>query len=465
LLLVSEDGHVGHWVTRFFLIMLAVSSIVIITTLPHQSVKGQPVPPVIVSVFSGTYLTNNITITDGSLGPGTQFTVDINIQNAPNFNSFETALFYDNTTLTPASYDYTSKTMFTNPFVTPIHNSTGAFRIGVSNFGAVSFSGSGTLLHLTFRVNVLGASPLVLAAAAIPSPRSTNAKGADGNTPDWTRLIASTSTSTNFVQSNVTTVDGYFRNVAGLTNLSPVASFNWSPTKLAAGQFVTFDASASFDPDKPSGQGSGISKYRWDFGDGSIGFVGPTISHAFLREDNYTVLLTVFDADRGYTGMRSKLLTVNQTPSHNLEINSVALNGIPSPTLKPGDTLHIVVTILDSGTFDESFNLTISSPPPVKLIVPPFTNQTIHPGINHALTFNATLSTSGLSPGTYEVDVALISHPFNSRPLDTIVKPIFTIAEPSNVPYVPIIGGIFAVIAIPVSLVVLRRRLRAKEIE
>jgi PKD repeat protein len=454
----------GRWFATFFLILLAISSFYIITTLPHQSVKAQPVPPpTIVSVFSSLYSTNNITIYDGSLGPGSQFSIDINIGNAPNFNAFETALFYDPTSIIAASYDVSTQTMLSHPLIAQFYNTTGAFRLSVVNLGSQVSFGSGTLFHVTFKVNGLGASPLVL-AAAVPDP-SNFAFGADGHRPDWTRLITTTSTSTNPVESNVTTADGYFRNVAGPTSLPPVASFNWSPTKLAAGQSVTFDASASFDPDKPSGSGNGLNKYRWDFGDGSIGYTGPTFSHAFPHEGNYTVLLTVFDADAGYAGMKSKLLSVSQTPSHNLEIHSVALNGISQPTLKPGETLHIAVTILDSGTFDESFNLTISYGPPTKLILPPFTNQTIHPGNSHQLTFNATLSTSGLGTGTYEVDVALIDHPFNSRPLDSIVKALFTIAEPSNVPYLPIIGGIFALIAIPVSLVVLRRRLREKEIE
>ncbi|TMI12582.1 PKD domain-containing protein [Candidatus Bathyarchaeota archaeon] len=448
--------------TTLFFILLAISSILIITILPMDNVKGQPVPPAVVSVFSNLYGTNNIT--DTSLGPGAEFTIDINIANAPNFNAYETALFYDPTYITVASYDYSTGTIFPSPFQASYHNIAGAVRLSVANFGATTVSGSGTLFHVTFSVNGYGASPLVL-AAAVPDPAQ-SAQGADGYTPNWTRLVVSTSTSTNPVETNVTTTDGYFRNVIGPTRLPPVALFNWSPTKIAAGQEVTFNATASFDADnRPGVHPSRIATYRWDFGEGGIGYTGPLFPHAFRYQGNYTVLLTVADNDTGYTDMRSQLLTVSLAPFHAIEIHSVSLNGSPQAILNPADTLHIIVTVLNPGTFVESFNLTISYGPPTKLIPPPFTNQTILPGASHQKIYNATLPTSELGLGTYEVDVALVDHPFNKPPMDSVVKSLFTIIEPSNVPYIPIIGGISALIAIPVAVIVLRRRLRAEEIE
>jgi nitrous oxidase accessory protein len=53
---------------------------------------------------------------------------------------------------------------------------------------------------------------------------------------------------------------------------------------------VTFDASKSFDLD---GQ---ITKYSWDFGDGTSGS-GETITHVYLSNGNYTVTLTLTDDD------------------------------------------------------------------------------------------------------------------------------------------------------------------------
>jgi PKD domain/Cohesin domain len=449
--------------TTLFFILLAISSIITFTILPLENVKGQSAqPPAIVSVFSNTYGTNNIT--DTSLGPGAQFTIDINVANAPNFNAYETALFYDPTNITVTSYDYSTGTIFPNPLQAAYHNTPGAVRLGVVNLGGQTFSGSGTLFHVTFSINGYGASPLVL-AAAVPDPAQ-SAQGADGNIPDWTRLVVSSSTTTTPVESNVTTTDGYFRNVLGPTRLPPVASFNWSPTKIAAGQEVTFNATASFDADnRPGVHPSRIATYRWDFGDGGIGYTGPYNFHAFRYQGNYTVLLTVADNDTGYTGMKSQLLAITLAPFHAIEIHSVSLNGSPEAALNPGDTLHIIVTVLNPGTFVESFNLTISYGPPTTLIPPPFTNQTILPGPSHQKTYNATLPTSGLGFGTYEIDVGLVDHPFNHGPLDNVVKSLFAINEPSNVPYIPIIGGVFAVIAIPVAVLVLRRRLRPEEIE
>src|SRR5207245_9555919 len=135
----------------------------IVHVLPMDHVQGQPGPPAVVSVFSNQSGTNNIT--DTSLGPGAEFTIDINIATAPNFNAYDTALFYDPTYITVASYDYSTATIFPSPFQASYHNIVGAVRLSVANFGATTVSGSGTLFHVTFSVNGYGASPLVLAAA------------------------------------------------------------------------------------------------------------------------------------------------------------------------------------------------------------------------------------------------------------------------------------------------------------
>ncbi|UCH96978.1 MAG: PKD domain-containing protein, partial [Candidatus Aminicenantes bacterium] len=90
---------------------------------------------------------------------------------------------------------------------------------------------------------------------------------------------------------------------------APTASFTFSPLGGHAPLDVTFDASASTDPD---GQ---ITNYNWNFGDTFTG-VGQTILHRFETEGEYTVTLTVTDDD-GKTDSTSHLIIVeppNQPP-------------------------------------------------------------------------------------------------------------------------------------------------------
>jgi len=76
-------------------------------------------------------------------------------------------------------------------------------------------------------------------------------------------------------------------------NEDPTAALTAEPLSGEAPLEVSFDASASSDPD-------GIAGYRWDFGDGS----GPqelpeTTTHTFAEEGDYTVTLTVTDDELG----------------------------------------------------------------------------------------------------------------------------------------------------------------------
>jgi PKD repeat protein len=85
---------------------------------------------------------------------------------------------------------------------------------------------------------------------------------------------------------------------------APVASFTHSPTYPVANDTVTFNASASYDPD------GYIATYSWNFDDGNITAVSnPIITHSYLNYGNYTVTLTVTDND-GLTDVYSEIVEV-----------------------------------------------------------------------------------------------------------------------------------------------------------
>jgi len=72
------------------------------------------------------------------------------------------------------------------------------------------------------------------------------------------------------------------------SNRAPVADFAFSPSTGMAPLPVSFDASASYDPD------GSIASYAWIFGDGTTGS-GRTVNHIFQKRGNYSVKLTVVD--------------------------------------------------------------------------------------------------------------------------------------------------------------------------
>jgi len=71
-------------------------------------------------------------------------------------------------------------------------------------------------------------------------------------------------------------------------SMRPVAIIQIEGPVIEAGKAVQFDATMSYDPD------GNIVGYHWDFGDGFTS-VDPKPRHAYAKEGNYTVLLTVTD--------------------------------------------------------------------------------------------------------------------------------------------------------------------------
>lgn len=93
-------------------------------------------------------------------------------------------------------------------------------------------------------------------------------------------------------------------------NRPPAANFTFSPQEPIVTQQVAFDGSGSSDPDI----GDSITKYGWDFGDGSppINNTYPTgTSHQYCAAGTYPVTLTVWDTHKD-SNTTCQLLNVSE---------------------------------------------------------------------------------------------------------------------------------------------------------
>ena len=93
----------------------------------------------------------------------------------------------------------------------------------------------------------------------------------------------------------------------GVVNQIPVAALAAAPTSGQAPLLVSFDATASADPDGT------IASYAWDFADGSS-MSGAAVDHEFLTDGTFLVTLTVTD-DIGAAAQASVTISVAAMPT------------------------------------------------------------------------------------------------------------------------------------------------------
>jgi len=91
--------------------------------------------------------------------------------------------------------------------------------------------------------------------------------------------------------------------VIEIENVPPLASCRFSSDSPVVGEWILFDASASFDPDGK------LIDFTWDFGDGTT-TRGTRVGHAFDTVGVYDVRLTIED-DAGATASIVHSFTVH----------------------------------------------------------------------------------------------------------------------------------------------------------
>jgi PKD repeat protein len=128
-------------------------------------------------------------------------------------------------------------------------------------------------------------------------------------------------------------------------NAPPTASFTATPDSGSAPLQVSFDASASGDPD------GSIVSYAWDFGDGGSGS-GKSPGHGYDHAGDFAVALTVTDDD-GATATASKLIHVsaeNHAPEAQDDQLAVEGAGTLDALLNDSDPDGDVLSLVSAGT-------------------------------------------------------------------------------------------------------------------
>jgi PKD repeat protein len=132
-------------------------------------------------------------------------------------------------------------------------------------------------------------------------------------------------------------------------NQLPKASFSYTPSNPTLDEEVTFDASASSDPD------GSIVEYGWDFGSGSFTKQGQTVSHTFEEGGKQNVVLKVVDDD-GLEATTQQEVTIQKRRA------SLKLTGTRT-TVEPGEEALITLSAVNFLTSRElTVQLIIETP-------------------------------------------------------------------------------------------------------
>jgi len=104
-----------------------------------------------------------------------------------------------------------------------------------------------------------------------------------------------------------------------IPNWPPIAEFSESASIVYTGEVIDFDASGSYDTD------GYIVGYSWDFGDGNTDS-GVTVSHSYVDDGEYTVILRVVDDDGAVGSKTASIIVKNRPPVADLSTSAAILD-------------------------------------------------------------------------------------------------------------------------------------------
>lgn len=273
-------------------------------------------------------------IVDTSKAPGSSFIINVTVAYVTDMYVWQTKILFDPTVLNCTNATLPSDNVLAGKSIvtaTPVIDDVGgSVTFGVSVIGSVpGFTGSGRLCQIGFVVLSRGQT------------------GLDYSTPYGSDTF--------LLDSNLNVIpaimnNGYFDNRLTVPQ-PPVAIFDYSPKPVLVNQTVTFNGSASYDPD-----GTVVS-WAWNFGDSGIGS-GMVVTHSYSSDGNFTVTLNVTDND-GQSDSTTMGIAVYAFQPARLYVDPPQ---IIDPALFPPTIVTINVTVnYVTNMYDYAFNLSYNT--------------------------------------------------------------------------------------------------------
>lgn len=193
---------------------------------------------------------------------GKQFAVNVNIIGGANIAGYQITVKFDPRTLSFVDIE-NANYLPVGAFVVPPVLTGDSVTLAATSLAGAS-NGDGTLAIVTFAVARVRASTIRLAEVALSDPNAN--------------------------QLDVIATNGRITGPAG-ANGFPAAIIEATPARVVVGKAVSLNGAGSIDD-------GGISRYVWNFGDGTNAQRGEIAKHVYDKPGNYTVTLTVTDNGR-----------------------------------------------------------------------------------------------------------------------------------------------------------------------
>ena len=138
----------------------------------------------------------------------------------------------------------------------------------------------------------------------------------------------------------------------------PTASFDYSPINPIGTKNITFNASASYDPD------GFINNYRWNFGDGNITTTtDKIITHFYSSTGKYNITLTVTDNDNAKNHIQKQITITEQYCGDNICNNEETCATCPEDCGACIDTTVFGTVYNNAGIPAENADVTVTCNP------------------------------------------------------------------------------------------------------